>query len=71
VASTPNAGKGTTLTPLRQFANNSHKVMPILQKIVEGAKKELADAVANGGGLYAVGYWYVFYVMSRQVLHLF
>ncbi|KAL9122365.1 MAG: hypothetical protein Q9187_001082 [Circinaria calcarea] len=32
------------------------KVMPILQKVVEGAKEEFADAVANGGGIYAVGY---------------
>ena len=32
------------------------KVMPLLQKVVEGAKEEFADAVANGGGLYAVGY---------------
>lgn len=32
------------------------KVLPILQKVVEGAKEEFADAVANGGGIYAVGY---------------
>ena len=32
------------------------KVMPILKKVVEGAKEEFADAVANGGGIYAVGY---------------
>ena len=32
------------------------KVLPILQKVIEGAKEEFADAVANGGGLYAVGY---------------
>ena len=30
--------------------------MPLLQKVVEGAKEEFADAVANGGGMYAVGY---------------
>lgn len=30
--------------------------MPILQKVIEGAKEEFADAVANGGGVYAVGY---------------
>lgn len=30
--------------------------MPILQKFVTGAKEEFADAVANGGGIYAVGY---------------
>ena len=32
------------------------KVLPILQKVVEGAKEEFADAVANGGGIYAAGY---------------
>ncbi|KAL9129150.1 MAG: hypothetical protein Q9217_002325 [Psora testacea] len=32
------------------------KVLPILQKVVQGAKEEFADAVANGGGIYAVGY---------------
>ena len=32
------------------------KVLPILHKVVEGAKEEFADAVANGGGIYAAGY---------------
>ncbi len=32
------------------------KVLPILRKVIEGAKEEFADAVANGGGIYAVGY---------------
>jgi len=32
------------------------KVMPILHKVLESAKDEYADAVANGGGIYAVGY---------------
>lgn len=32
------------------------KVLPLLHKVVEGAKEEFADAVANGGGIYAVGY---------------
>ena len=32
------------------------KVLPIIQKVLEGAKEEFADAVANGGGVYAVGY---------------
>ena len=31
-------------------------VLPKLRKVVEGAKEEFADAVANGGGVYAVGY---------------
>ena len=30
--------------------------MPILQKVIAGAKEEFADAVANGGGVYAAGY---------------
>ena len=32
------------------------KVLPLLHKVIEGAKEEFADALANGGGLYAVGY---------------
>lgn len=32
------------------------KVLPILEKVVEGAREEFADAVANGGGIYGVGY---------------
>lgn len=32
------------------------KVLPLLHKVVDGAKEEFADAVANGGGIYAVGY---------------
>jgi dienelactone hydrolase len=32
------------------------KVLPILRKVIEGAKDEFADAVANGGGIYSVGY---------------
>ena len=32
------------------------KVMPILQKVIKGATEEFADAVASGGGVYAVGY---------------
>jgi len=32
------------------------KVLPVIQKVIEGAKEEFADAVANGGGIYAVGY---------------
>jgi dienelactone hydrolase len=32
------------------------KVLPILHKVVESAKEEYADAVANGGGMYGVGY---------------
>lgn len=32
------------------------KVLPMIQKVIEGAKEEFADAVANGGGIYAVGY---------------
>jgi dienelactone hydrolase len=32
------------------------RVLPILHKVIEGAKEEFADAVANGGGIYSVGY---------------
>jgi dienelactone hydrolase len=32
------------------------KVMPLLHKVIEGAKEEFADAIANGGGIYGVGY---------------
>jgi dienelactone hydrolase len=32
------------------------KVLPILHKVIEAAKDEFADAIANGGGIYAVGY---------------
>lgn len=32
------------------------KVLPLLHKVIEGAKEEYADAVANGGGIYGVGY---------------
>lgn len=31
-------------------------VLPILQKAIEGAHEEFADAVANGGGIYGAGY---------------
>ncbi|KAK5234311.1 hypothetical protein LTR16_012658, partial [Cryomyces antarcticus] len=32
------------------------KVLPLLHKVLEGAKEEFADAVANGNGVYAAGY---------------
>lgn len=32
------------------------KVLPLLHKVIEGIKDEFADAVANGDGIYAVGY---------------
>ncbi|KAL8679547.1 MAG: hypothetical protein Q9186_004193 [Xanthomendoza sp. 1 TL-2023] len=35
---------------------SQEKVLPLLHKIIEGAKDEFADAVANGDGVYAVGY---------------
>ena len=34
----------------------AEKVLPILHKVIDGAKEEFADAVANGGGVYGVGY---------------
>jgi dienelactone hydrolase len=32
------------------------KVLPIIHKVIEASKDEFADAVANGGGMYSVGY---------------
>ncbi|KAK7509949.1 Alpha/Beta hydrolase protein [Phyllosticta citriasiana] len=32
------------------------KVLPLLHKVIEGAKEEFADAIANGGGIYGAGY---------------
>ena len=32
------------------------KVVPIIDKALEGAREQFADAVANGGGVYGVGY---------------
>ncbi|KAF2747194.1 alpha/beta-hydrolase [Sporormia fimetaria CBS 119925] len=42
------------------------KVLPILRKVVDGAKEEFADAVANGGGIYGVGYCFG----AKYILHL-
>ncbi len=36
--------------------HTEEKVLPILNKVLDAAKDEFADAVANGGGVYAVGY---------------
>jgi dienelactone hydrolase len=32
------------------------KVMPVLSKVIDAARDKYADAVKNGGGIYAVGY---------------
>lgn len=32
------------------------KILPIIFKVLDAAKDEFADAVASGGGVYAVGY---------------
>ncbi len=32
------------------------KILPRLHNVLDGAKDEFADAIANGGGIYAVGY---------------
>lgn len=32
------------------------KVLPLLHKVISAAKEEFADAIANGGGIYGVGY---------------
>lgn len=34
----------------------AEKIMPILYKVLESVREEFADAVASGGGVYAVGY---------------
>ncbi|KAL1837883.1 hypothetical protein VTJ49DRAFT_3287 [Mycothermus thermophilus] len=36
--------------------HTEEKVLPILHKVLDGARDEFADAVAHGGGVYAVGY---------------
>lgn len=36
--------------------HTQEKVLPILHKVIEGAQEEFADAIANGGGIYGVGY---------------
>ncbi|KAK5652467.1 hypothetical protein OQA88_10511 [Cercophora sp. LCS_1] len=36
--------------------HTQEKVLPILYKVVEACRDEFADAVSNGGGIYAVGY---------------
>ncbi|OTB16634.1 hypothetical protein K445DRAFT_58928 [Daldinia sp. EC12] len=36
--------------------HTEEKVMPILEKVIDAAKGEFADAVGNGGGIYAIGY---------------
>ena len=32
------------------------RVLPVLYKVLDAAKEEFADAIANGGGIYSVGY---------------
>lgn len=36
--------------------HTEEKVLPLLHKVIEGCKDEFADAVSNGGGIYAAGY---------------
>ncbi|KAH9900154.1 dienelactone hydrolase [Xylariomycetidae sp. FL2044] len=36
--------------------HTEEKVMPLLEKVVHACEGEFADAVGNGGGIYAVGY---------------
>jgi len=36
--------------------HTEEKVMPILHKVMDACRDEFADAVSNGGGIYAVGY---------------
>ena len=44
------------LTDMWLARQTPEKVLPIIHKVMEAAKDEFADAVANGGGVYAVGY---------------
>ncbi|KAI0479743.1 Alpha/Beta hydrolase protein [Xylaria cf. heliscus] len=36
--------------------HTEEKILPILEKVIHGCEGEFADAVGNGGGIYAVGY---------------
>lgn len=36
--------------------NTPEKALPIVHKVIDAAKDEYADAVANGGGIYSAGY---------------
>lgn len=36
--------------------HTAHTVMPILQSVLAGVREQFADAIANGGGIYGVGY---------------
>ncbi|KAI1502782.1 dienelactone hydrolase [Biscogniauxia marginata] len=36
--------------------HTEEKVMPLLEKVIHACEGEFADAVGNGGGIYAVGY---------------
>lgn len=36
--------------------HTEEKVLPLLHKVMDACKDEFADAVSNGGGIYAVGY---------------
>ncbi|GJC98385.1 dienelactone hydrolase [Colletotrichum higginsianum] len=46
--------------------HTEEKVLPILYKVIEGAKEKFDDAVKNGDGIYAVGYC----IGGRYILHL-
>lgn len=49
------------------------KVLPLLHKVLDGVKDEFADAVSNGGGVYAAGYCfgarYVLLLGSERAPH--
>ncbi|KAI5860176.1 alpha/beta-hydrolase [Durotheca rogersii] len=36
--------------------HTEEKVMPLLEKVIDACNGEFADAVGNGGGIYAIGY---------------
>ncbi|KUI59623.1 Protein AIM2 [Cytospora mali] len=53
--------------------HTDEKVIPILHKVLDGANDEFADAVSNGGGIYAVGYCfggkYILHLASERKVH--
>ena len=53
--------------------HTEEKVMPVLRRVLDASKDEFADAVSNGGGIYAVGYCfggrYVLLLASERPAH--
>ncbi|KAK3945845.1 protein AIM2 [Diplogelasinospora grovesii] len=53
--------------------HTEEKVMPILHKVMDACREEFADAVATGGGIYAVGYCfggrYILLLAAERPVH--